>query len=157
MQNNPKFWQNEQKVPRPITKSITHVQCCTTDELCYLLACNLYQNKEEGKAIHFFAEISEGKKSHFFTINNLKSTKRSLFDVPENTGHSFFEDPECSRHSFLNAQSTQGTQIKLYEFLEHSGTQIKSNRSAPSPLTKSTWCAPGHQIACFLLIFNCQL
>ena len=100
------FWQNEQKVPPPITKSIRHVQCCATDELCYLLACNLYQNKEEGKAINFFAEISEGKKSHFFTINNLKSTKRSLFDIPKNTRHSFFEDPECSRHSFFNAQST---------------------------------------------------
>ena len=58
---------------------------------------------------------------------------------------------------YLNAQSTQGTQIKLYVFLEHSGTQIKSTRSAPGLQTESTWCAPGHQITTFLLIFNCQL
>ena len=36
----------------------------------------------------------------------------------------------------LNTQSTQGTQIKYYEFLEHSGTQIKSTRSDPGPQTK---------------------
>ena len=56
---------------------------------------------------------------------------------------------------YLNAQSIQVTQIKLSEFLEQSGTQIKSNRSAPDPQTKSTRCAPGHQITIFLLIFNC--
>ena len=36
---------------------------------------------------------------------------------------------------YLNAQSTQGSQIKLYEFPEHYGTQIKSARSAPGPQT----------------------
>ena len=45
---------------------------------------------------------------------------------------------------YLNAQSTQETQIKLYEFLEHSGTQIKSTESTPGP-----------QITTLLLIFNC--
>ena len=68
-QNNPMFWQNE-KVPPPITKSIRHVQCFATDELYSLLACNLYQNEEEGQALHFYAEVSEGKKSQFFTISN---------------------------------------------------------------------------------------
>ena len=29
---------------------------------------------------------------------------------------------------YLNAQSTQGTHIKLYEFPEHSVTQVKSTR-----------------------------
>ena len=65
MQNNPIFWQNEQKVPSPITKSIRHVQCCATDELCYLLACNLYQNEEEGQGLNFYAEISEEKNCNF--------------------------------------------------------------------------------------------
>ena len=64
-QNNLIFLQNEQKVPPPITKSIRHVQCCVTDELCYLLACNLYQNKEEGKAFHFYVKIFE-EKNHIF-------------------------------------------------------------------------------------------
>ena len=57
-QNNLIFWQNEKKVMPPIEKSIRHVQCCAMDELCYLLACNLYQNKEEGQPLHFYAEIS---------------------------------------------------------------------------------------------------
>ena len=58
---------------------------------------------------------------------------------------------------YLNAQSIQVTQIKLSEFLEDYGTQIKSTRSAPGPQTKSTRCAPEHQITTFLLIFNCKL
>ena len=66
-QNNSIFWQNEQKVPPPIAKSIRHVQCCATDELCYLLACNcnLYLNEEEGQALHFYAEIFEKKNNNF--------------------------------------------------------------------------------------------
>ena len=51
-QNDPIFSQNEQKVTPPIPKSIRHVRCCATDELCYLLACNLYQNEKEGQALH---------------------------------------------------------------------------------------------------------
>ena len=58
---------------------------------------------------------------------------------------------------YLNAQSTQGSQKKLSEFLEDYSTQIKSTWSAPGLQTKSTRCAPGHQITTFLLIFNCQL
>ena len=52
------------------------------------------------------------KKSEFFTINNWKPAKRSLFDVPEHTGYSLFEDPESSWHS-------------LFEFPEHSGNPDK--------------------------------
>ena len=74
-QNNPLFWQNEQKVPPPITKSKRHVQCCATDELCYLLACNLYQNEEEGEAFHFFAEIDE-QNITFFYNQQLKTSKK---------------------------------------------------------------------------------
>ena len=77
-QNNPIFWQNEQKVLPPITKSIRHVQYYATDELCYPLACNLYQNEEEG------------------------------LDVPEHTGYSLFEDPELSGPSLIECPAHSG-------------------------------------------------
>ena len=37
------------------------------------------------------------------------------------------------------------------------GIQIKSARSTLGPQTKSTQCAPRHEITTFLLIFNCRL
>ena len=47
--------------------------------------------------------------------------------------------------------------IQLYlGFLSTLGIQIKSAQRAPGPQTKSTWCAPGHQISTFLLFFNFQ-
>ena len=43
---------------------------------------------------------------------------------------------------YLNAHGTQGTQIELYEFLEHSHTQINTTWSDTGPQTKTTQCAP---------------
>ena len=156
-QNNPLFWQNEQKVPPPITKSIRHVQCCATDELYFLVACNLYQNEEEGYTFHFYAEISE-EKIHNFLQSTIKNQQKGCYLMSRSTPSTLCLSTRSAPSTlFLNAQSSQGTLIKLYEFLKHSGTQIKSTWSAPGPQKKSTRCAPRHQITSFLLIFNCQL
>ena len=65
MKKNLLFCLNSGAVPATITKSVRYIQCCATDELCCLLACNLNQNKKEGKALHFYAEIPEEKKYNF--------------------------------------------------------------------------------------------
>ena len=137
-QNNPIFWQNEQKVPPPITKSIRHVQCCATDELYYLLACNLYQNQEEGQALHLYAEISE-EKNHNVLQSAIENQQNGCYLMSRSTPSTLCLRTRSTPGTlYLNAQSTQGTQIKLCEFLEHSGTQIKKTQSTPRPQTKST-------------------
>ena len=73
------------------------------DELYYLLACNLYQNEEEGQTLHFYAENSEDKKLQLYTIDNWKSAKKILFDVPEHTGYSLFDEPEGSGYSLFES------------------------------------------------------
>ena len=87
------------------------------------MACNLYQNKEEGKTFNYYAENFQEKNTPGTLCLRTRSAPGTLY---------------------LNAQSTQGTQIKLYEFLQYSKTQIKSARSTPGPQTKRTRCAPGH-------------
>ena len=131
-QNNPIFWQNEQKVPPAIIKSIRQFQSHATDELCYLLPCNFYQNKEEGQAFQFYAEISDLKNHNFLqsTIENkqklIENRQKDRYLMSRSTPGTLCLRTRSSPGTlYLNAQSTQGTQIKLYEFLEHSGTQKK--------------------------------
>ena len=66
-----------------------------------------------------------GKKSQFFTNDNWKSAKKSLFYVPEHTGYSLFEDTERSRYSLFEYRSVRGTPITLSGFLECSEHSIK--------------------------------
>ena len=77
-QNNLIYWQNEQKVLPPIAKSIRLLQCCAMDELSYLLACNLYQNEEEGQALYFYAEIS-GENYHNFLQSTIINQQKSCY------------------------------------------------------------------------------
>ena len=84
------------------------------------------------------------RKNHNFLQLTIEKQQKGCYLMSRSTpGTLFLRTQNAPGILYLNAQSTQGTQIRLYEFLEHSGTQIKSNRSAPSPLTKSTWCALG--------------
>ena len=136
-QNNHIFWQSEQKLPPPNTKSIRHVECCATDELCFLLACNVYSNEGEGYAFNFYAELSE-EKNHIFLKSTIENQQKSCYLMSRSTPGTL-----CLRTLgppgtlYLNAQSTQGTQITLYEFLEHSRTQINTTWSGPGPQTVS--------------------
>ena len=66
-----------------------------------------------------------GKNSQFFTNDNWKSAKKSLFYVPEHTGYSLFEDTERSGYSLFEYRSVRGTPITLSGFLECSGHSIK--------------------------------
>ena len=88
------FWQKQQKVLPPIIKSIRHVQCCATDELCYLLACNLYQNKEYlvcslTSNIDVFADfhLSTVKNCEFFPQKFQHKNKRPI--LPLRSGISY--------------------------------------------------------------------
>ena len=98
------------------------------------------------------------KKNHNFLQLTIEKQQKGCYLMSRSTpGTLCLRTRRAPGILYLNAQSTQGTQIKLSEFLEDYGTQIKSTRSAPGLQTKSTRCALGHQITTFLLIFNCQL
>ena len=109
-QNKPIFWQ---KVPPPITKSIGHVQFCATDELSYLMACHLYQIKEEGWAFHFYVDISE-EKNHNFLQSTIENQRKRRYLMSRSTlGTLCLRSRGAPGTLYLNAQSTQVTQIKI--------------------------------------------
>ena len=104
-----------------------------------------------------FLTIFSHNFSQFFTIDNWKSAKNTLFDVPEHTRYSLLEDSEHSGYSLFECRSARGTHITLSGFPECSGHSKKSAWSTPGPQKKSARCSRGHQIMTFLLILNCWL
>ena len=79
------------------------------------------------------------KKITIFTINNWKSAKMLLFDVPEHTGYSSFEFPERSGHSFFECPEHSGNSDKVlwvYWAIRHSNKKYpehsrSSNKEYP--------------------------
>ena len=106
----------ELKVPPPITKCIRYVQCCATDELCYLLACNLYQHKEEGQALHFYVEISE-ENIHIFLQSTIENQQKGRYLMSWSTpGTLCLRTRSTPGTLYLSARNAQGTHITLSGF-----------------------------------------
>ena len=93
--------------------------------------------KRKNRPFIFMLKFSEGKNHNFLQLKIEKQQKGCYLMSQSSLGSLCLRTRSVQGTLYLNAQSTQGMQIKLYELLEHSGTQIKSTRSAPGPQTKS--------------------
>ena len=96
----------------------------------------------------------------FFRIKFLKklqsiieNQQKGCYLMSQSTPGSFcLRTPSDLGTLFLNAQSIQGMQIKLYEFLEHSGTQLMSTQRARGPQTITTRVIKKRHFCSFFIV-----